>query len=131
MKNYEYAGKWYDKILNSFPFLLDTDWIKSIGVAIGFKENDKWVWKPRITGNTSLYYNAVLFVRFSIPFDIRLQIRWAGRDRTKREYFQGGLGWKLNGRFAPTFRFPSDESSAAGDKYPNSDQSGGWDYGTK
>lgn len=129
-----YNGEWwfgrlYDKFNNAIA--IDDTRVKSIGFAWGFKENGKWNWIPCKTGNKSLYYNAMLFVRFSLPFDFRLQIRWAGKDPYKREYFQCGIGWKLNGRFAITFRFPTDESSSEGAKFANVGQSWGWEYGTK
>lgn len=105
------------------------EWVKSIGIVWGFKENDKWCFKPRITGQDSLYFNGVIFLRFSLPFDIRLGIRWSGRT-DRASLWQGGLGFKLNGRFAPTFRVQSDDSAAAGTSSPNYFDGVGWNYGS-
>ena len=62
MKHLEYFNHWYDRILNSFPFCLDDSKIKTIGIAWLFKEQGKWNFTPRITGDAQ-YYNAVFFVR--------------------------------------------------------------------
>lgn len=124
-----WLGRLYDDLNNAIA--IDDTLVKSIGFAWGFQESGKWRWVPRITGNRSQYYNAILFVRVSFPFDLRLQIRWAGKDPTKREYFQCGLGWKMNGRFAITCRVPTDENSSRGAKFPNIGQAWGWEYGTK
>ena len=70
MKHLEYFNHWYDKIFNSFPFLLDDSKIKTIGIAWLFKEQGKWNFTPCITSNEAQYYNAVFFVRtnFSAVF---------------------------------------------------------------
>lgn len=108
---------------------IDSDWIKSFGVAWLFKENDRWVFKPRITGNKSLFYNAVFFLRLSLPLGIFVGFRWSA-STTKKALFQTGIGWKLNGRFAILFRVQSDETSAAGVTGPNTGQATGFNYGT-
>jgi hypothetical protein len=105
------------------------EWIKSIGIAWGFQEQGKWNFVPRITGNDGLYFNALFFLRLSLPFDIRLGIRWSD-SMTKRALFQCGIGFKLNGRFAITFRFQSDVSAAAGTNSPNYGHAQGFEYGT-
>lgn len=79
----------------------------------------------------SLYYNAALFVRVNLPFGIFIGVRWAGKDPQRKESFQCGLGHKLNGVFAFTFRIQSDASQAAGTYGPNHGQVQGWWYGTK
>ena len=108
---------------------IDSDLVKSIGIAWLFKENGKWAFTPRITGNTSLFYNAVFFVRLSLPLGIFASFRWS--DSTiKKALFQTGIGWKLNGRLAILFRVQSDKTSAAGVTGPNLGQSGGFEYGT-
>lgn len=72
----------------------------------------------------SLYYNGVVFLRISAPFDFRLQVRvWP------TWLFQCGLGWKGNGRFAPTLRFQTDASAAVGMDGPNYGQASGFQYG--
>jgi len=79
----------------------------------------------------SLYYNAALFFRFNFPFGFFLGIRWAGKDPSKREFFQTGIGYKLNGTFALTVRFQSDDSAGRGTNGPNSGQARGWEAGEK
>ena len=108
---------------------IDEDWVRSVGVAWLFKEGGRWKFTPRITGNTSLFYNAVFFVRLSLPFGVFWSIRWSGSS-AKKALWQAGIGWKLNGRLAVLFRFQSDASSAAGVTGPNVGQSGGFEYGT-
>ena len=65
MKHLEYFNHWYDKILNSFPFLLDDSEIKTIGIAWIFRENNHWNVTPRITGDAQ-YYNAMFFIRTNL-----------------------------------------------------------------
>ena len=67
-------------------------------------------------------------VRLSLPFDVRFGIRWSGSS-TAKAILQTGIGFKGNGRFAPTFRIQSDDSSAAGYNSPNPGQARGWEYG--
>lgn len=62
-------------------------------------------------------HEGALFLQIRLPFWMGIQIR----PFTKR-YFQCGLGFKGNGRFAVLFRFQTDESSAAGMDYPNYNQ---------
>ena len=118
---------WWQWMLGNF-LVVPVEWLKSIGIVWGFKENDKWCFKPRITGEGSLYFNGILFLRLSLPFDVRFGLRWSGSS-TKAALFQTGLGFKLNGRFAPTVRVQSDGSSAAGTYSPNPGQAQGWNYG--
>jgi len=108
---------------------IDSDYIKSFGIAWLFKENGKWNFIPRKTENVALFYNAILFLRFSLPFGVFASIRWSGSTVTKA-LFQCGMGWKLNGRLAILFRFQSDASSAAGVTGPNFGQAQGFEYGT-
>jgi hypothetical protein len=110
---------------NQFPILIDTDYIRSIGIAWIFKEEGNWKFSPRLTGLQSLFYNAQFFWRLSLPFGL-----FFGMRLTKTRLFQCGVGWKLNGRLALLFRFQTDASAAAGVTGPNYGQSGGWDYGT-
>jgi hypothetical protein len=111
--------------LNKWPLLLDTDSIKSIGIAWIFKEKDKWNFTPRITENKSLFYNALFFIRVAFPFGVFFHLRF-----TNQYLFQTGIGWKLNGRFAILFRVQTDASAAAGTSGPNYGQSIGYNYGT-
>ena len=113
------------------------EWIESRAFAWGFQRQSVWDWKPVVTGNNSLYFNGLLFIRLSFPFDIRFGTRWSGRTtaislfgKNLPTLFQCGLGWKLNGRFAPTFRFQSDKSAMAGTNSPNYLNGIGWEYGS-
>jgi hypothetical protein len=85
-----------------------------------------WYMPKFSTHGDSLFYNAPIFIRVMWPF-VGIMIRWSGSS-TKRAYFQCGIGWKLNGRFAPIFRFQSDPSAAIGMDAPNPDQGFGWAY---
>ena len=118
-----------DDLLNKWPFLIDTNSVKSIGIAWLFKEFGKWCAIPRLTGNESLFYNAVFFVRLGLPFLFCASIRWSGSS-TSRAMFQFAIGWKLNGRLALSIRIQSDASSAAGSSGPNYGQATGFNYGT-
>lgn len=108
---------------------IDSDHVKSLGIAWLFKEDGRWNLIPRITGNTSLFYNAIFFLRLSLPFGIFASLRWSP-STTARSLFQAGLGWKLNGRLALLFRIQSDATSAQGVTGPNLGQATGFDYGT-
>ena len=108
---------------------IDSDWVRSVGVAWLFKDGGRWKFAPRITGNTSLFYNAVFFLRLSLPFGVFWSIRGSGSS-AKKALWQAGIGWQLNGRLAVLLRFQSDKSSATGVTGPNFGQSGGFEYGT-
>ena len=103
--------------------------IKSIGIAWLFKENGAWVFTPRVTGEQSLFFNAVFFLRLSLPFGVFASFRWSS-STTKRALFQTGIGWKLNGRIGLPFRFQSDTSSAAGVTGANLGQAQAFSYGS-
>lgn len=118
-----------DDLLNQWPFLIDTDSVKSVGIAWLFKENGEWNFLPRLTENKSLFYNAVLFMRLSIPMGLFIAVRWSP-STTAKALFQAGIGWKLNGRIALLFRIQSDATSAAGSSGPNYGQATGFEYGT-
>ena len=104
---------------------IDSDWVRSVGIAWLFKEDGKWIFMPRITGNTSLFYNGVLFIRLCLPFGLFFHFR-----PVRNQLFQTGVGWALNGRLKLLFRIQSDESAAAGVTGPNYGQATGFDYGT-
>lgn len=107
---------------------IDGKYIKSIGIAWLFKEGGKWVFMPRITGEQSLFFNSVFFLRLSLPFGIFASVRWS-EAFDKKSLFQAGIGWKLNGRLAVLLRIQSDKTSAAGVTGPNVGQSRGFYYG--
>lgn len=137
-------------LLNQWPLLLDTGSIGSIAGAWLFREDGRWHFMPRITGEQSLFYNAVFFVRYAncapalvaqalaafitgwwwlLLFGVFASVRWSSSE-TAKALLQVGAGWKLNGRIAVLFRVQSDESSAAGSSGPNYGQARGFDYGT-
>lgn len=116
-------------LLNQWPLLIDTDSVRSLGVAWLFKEGGRWCFLPRITGDVSLFYNAVFFLRLSVPFGAFASLRWSASS-TARALLQLGAGWKLNGRIALLLRIQSDATSAAGASGPNYGQATGFNYGT-
>lgn len=133
---------------------IDTAWVRSIAIAWLFKEGGHWCFKPRLCGDTSLFYNAVFFLRLSIPLGIFASVRWRAATGSKA-LIQASFGWKLIGRLAvgplfwlapylwfyglhswgllallPAIRVQSDASSAAGATGPNLGQATGFDFGT-
>lgn len=77
---------------------IDSDSVFSLfAVAWGFKEDGKWCWTPRSCEDKSLFYNAMLFLRVTVPFGIFWQVRWSGSD-SEKAFANGSLGCKLNGR---------------------------------
>ena len=108
---------------------IDDKYIKSIGIAWLFKEGGKWKFVPRVTGQQSLFFNAVFFLRLSLPFGVFFSFRWSASS-VKKALLQTGIGWKLNGRLAVLLRIQSDISSAKGVTGPNVNQSVGFSYGS-
>ena len=115
---------------------IDSDLIKSFGIAWLFKD-PAWDFKSLLTGNDSLFYNAVFFLRLTfigfIPAGIFFSIRWAkigpvlgGKPRS---FLQAGIGYKLNGRFGLLLRMQNDISSASGVTGPNFGQAQGFNFG--
>lgn len=155
MKTLERAdGNWLDRLLNLWPFCLHVESIRSIAVAVGVKEGGEWCWWPRWQGNKSLFYNAVFFIRLSLPLGIFWSVRWSESDSAKA-LLQSSFGWKLNGRITfgvawalgiPlayffgwswwyllglfAYRIQSDASSAKGTSGPNLGQATGFNPGT-
>lgn len=107
---------------------IDSDSVRSVGIAWGFKDGASWCWMPRFTGNDSLYYNALLFVRLSLPAGLFASVRWSASS-TSKALLQIGAGWKLNGRLAILVRIQSDAASAAGSTGPNLGQATGFEFG--
>ncbi len=103
---------------------IDSDSVRSIGLAWLFKEAGRWRFKPRITGNGALFYNALFFWRVSLPFGAFFHMRLS-----KTRLFQCGVGWTLNGRLTVTLRVQTDASAAKGVTGPNYGQATGFDYG--
>lgn len=153
-------GSWFDQLLNCWPFCIDQDSIHTVAVAWLFKESGRWVFRPRLCGDDSLFYNAVFFLRLSLPFGIFWSVRWA--ENWRRSFLQASLGWKGNGRLTMgilwlltlpiaylwylwygwsnwlllallglfAIRLQSDTSAAAGVSGPNLGQSTGFFFGT-
>ena len=130
MKHLETFNHWYDKLLNNWPFLIDDTSVESLGIAWGFKENGKWVFTPRLTGNAHQFFNAIFFIRVVFPLGLFIQIRWSDKP-TGKQFIQLGLGYKNTGRFAILCRVQSDASSAVGyhPGLPNNGQAQGFEYG--
>lgn len=123
-----------DDLLNQWPFLIDTESIRSVGVAWLFKEDGEWRFLPRITEDRSLFYNAIFFVRFGLPFLVAFSFRWSADGwmifGKARALFQFCIGWKLNGRISLNARIQNDATSAEGVTGPNYGQATGFNYGT-
>ena len=122
---------WYLGNLLTF----DEDWMRSQGIAWLFKEIGKWRFLPRLTGDQSLFYNAVLYAKvvtlfWVLPVGVFASFRWSS-STDKKAYVQFGVGFKGNGRFAILLRIQSDETSARGVTGPNYGQALGFEYGTK
>ena len=114
---YHHGGNWFDQLNNAIA--VDVDSVRSVAVAV----DAEGVYLP---GKASNFYNGFAFLRLTWPPGIFLHLK-ARRDRRT----QIGLGWKVNGRFAPTLRlWQSDESAAAGVHGPNLGQAAGWERGT-
>jgi hypothetical protein len=113
-----YRGDWRDKLLNSFPLLLDTDYIGTLAFAWDAEG-------PYAPEDYSLFYNGFFMVRLNFPFGIFLHIKPVRGSR-----FQMGVGWKLNGRFGLILRWQTDTSAAAGTHGPNVGQASAWSRGT-
>lgn len=126
MKTYEYnhGNDWRDRLLNSWPFLIDSDCVHTLFRA-GICKHEKWVPWILFDNGTSLFYNGLVFIRVSMPFWIGIHIRFGER------FLQAGLGWKLNGRFGAIFRVQTDESAAEGTHGPNYGQAKGYECGPK
>jgi hypothetical protein len=126
MKVYESFNHWYDKILNSWPFLIDSESVHTTAIAWLFTEQGKWNFMPRLVKENWQYVNAIFSVRFGLPFACFVQIRWS-----KTRIVQFGAGWKQSGRIAVHCRFQTDASAAAGYHVgmTNTDQAQGFEYG--
>lgn len=118
-----------EALLNKWPFLIRKSSISTFAVAWLFKEGGKWVFKPRVCGSVSLFYNAVFFLRINWPIGIFVGLRWSA-STDGAALFQRGIGYKLNGRLCFITRIQSDESAAKGVSGPNLGQATGFDFGT-
>ena len=107
----------------------------AIGYRVAAKDNRGAGWGARLwlgrVVDESLFYNGAIFIRIMLPFFVSLQIRWAGSDPSKNEFFQTYIGWKLNGALSAVFRVQSDGSAAKGFTSPNPGQAQGWFDGSK
>lgn len=104
---------------------IDSDMLRSVGIAWLFIECGRWRFVPRITGNVGLFYNSIILIQLAWPFGVF----WSPSS-TANALWPAGIGWKLNGRLANLFRVQSEASSAAGATDPNVGQPTGFEYGT-
>lgn len=128
-----YGNNWLDKLLNAWPFCLDTERIKPV-LEVEYGANKETADRPDFknlefrTGadctTRSLFRNGLIYVRLLRPFGVFMHVRWCGACR--RAFLQAGLGWKLNGRFAVLFRVQSDASAEKGTSGPNLGQAHGF-----
>lgn len=154
-REYNHNGNLLDRLLNSWPFLVDTDQVKTLFAFAYCKEANVWCW---YRDDKSLFNNGTVFVRYTLSpvtstlwtvgaflgvlfsawwmllltFGLFVHLSW--RETGNRRYIQFGWGHKLNGRTGALFRIPkNDEQSSKGahENAPNSDQSSGWSCGTK
>lgn len=150
-----HGGDWRDRLLNSWPFLIDTEQVKTLFAFAFCRSTFGWTW---IYGDLdrSLFMNGTFFVRYTLSpitpifwtvgtflavmfnawwflaFIYGLFVHFSWRETGNRRYIQTGLGHKLNGRIGVLFRIPkNDESSAKGSHGPNHGQASGWTCGTK
>src|SRR3990167_31613 len=80
-----HGGNWLDRLLNSWPVLLDNDSIGTVAAAW----DAQGVHAPEAS---SLFYNGYVFPRLTFPFGSGLHVK-----PVRNAPFQCGGGWKLNG----------------------------------
>jgi hypothetical protein len=146
---------WLDRLLNNWPFLVDSEQVKTLFAFAYCKEGKEWRW---YRDDTSLFNNGTVFVRYTVSpvtsifwgigaflavvfsawwlllFTFGLFVHLSWRETGDRRYIQLGWGHKLNGRVGTPFRIPkNDEQSAKGahESAPNSGQASKWQCGTK
>lgn len=133
-----HGNNWLDKLLNHWPFVIDTDNIISGGIGFISTETTqsyllgivkKWNFARIVGNNGHLFMNAMIFIRICfwtvIPIGIFLHLRMS-----KTRLLQIGLGIKNNtGRIGLIFRFQTDASAARGSVQANPDQTGGFEWG--
>ena len=138
-----YGNNWLDKLLNSWPFLLDTDEVYTSFAFAYCKKSGEIV---RLTNlntdmSTSLFQNGTVFVRWTVTpltFVMLLAgmlLSWFGpwwlmpvsillltygsfvhvswKETGDRRYLQAGFGHKLNGRIGVLLRVPKNDDQAA------------------
>jgi hypothetical protein len=133
LETFNANSSFYTKLTNNAFFCIDDELVQSLGIAIGFKLNNEWAWVPKFSRNERNFMNAIFFLKFSFPFGIFMQIRWSDNPSHRRQFWQGGIGWKKNGRFGILCRVQNDNSAAIGYHVglPNTDQAQGFNYGGK
>lgn len=88
-----------------------------------------WLLALQVLADYAEYIWYLLFLKV-VPFGLFWGIRWSDNPERKRQFHQGGVGWKLNGRPGFLFRFSSDKAAAKGTTGPNYGQAQGFEYGT-
>ena len=153
-----YGNDWRDKLLNSWPLLLDTEEVYTAFAFAYCRKSGEIVHLTNLNTDmsTSLFQNGTVFVRWTvtlltpifwfsglafglifswwffvlITYGFFVHVSW--KETGNKRYFQGGFGHKLNGRIGLPFRVPkNDEQSAKGVNGPNHGQAKGWECGTK
>lgn len=155
-REYNHNGNFIDRLLNSWPFLVDTEEVNTLFALAYCKESNTFRWMK--CDDRSLFNNGTVFVRYTVSpvtsifwgigaflavlfsawwlllftFGLFVHLSWV--ETGNRRYIQFGLGHKLNGRTGLLCRVPkSDEQSSKGahENAPNSNQAANWDCGTK
>ena len=153
-----YGNNWIDKLLNSCPFLLDTEEVYTSFAFAYCKKSGEIV---RLTNlntdmSASLFQNGTVFVRWTVTpltpsfllaglalglifswwffvlltYGLFVHVSW--KETGDRRYLQTGFGHKLNGRMGLLLRVPeNDEKAAKGTNGPNLGQAKGWECGQK
>lgn len=146
-------NNWLDRLLNLWPFLVDTDHVRTLFAFAHCKAGGVWRW---YRDDTSLFNNGTVFVRYTVTpvtpifwtvgaflavlfsawwlllftFGLFAHLSW--REIGNRRYIELGWGHKLNGRVGTPFRIPKNDAQAAkGTNGPNYGQASNWDCGTK
>jgi hypothetical protein len=153
---YNHNNDWRDKLLNSWPFLVDSDEVNTLFAFAYCKESNAFRWMQ--CDDRSLFNNGTLFVRYTFSpltnavwfgatvamlmlspwfllaflYGLCFHVSWS--ETGNRRYLQAGFLHKLNGRIGLIFRVPkNDEKSSRGahENAPNSGQGKNWECGTK
>lgn len=154
---YNYGGDWRDKLLNSWPWCVDSYEVDTLFAFAFCKSTFGWT---SLSGelSQSLFYNGTFFARYTLSpltdmvwlgavitallfspwfllaflYGLCFQISW--KETGNRRYLQAGFLHKLNGRLGLLFRVPKNDaqsSKGAHENAPNSGQATGWFCGTK
>lgn len=156
-REYHHNGNWLDQVLNSWPFLVDSDYVQTLFAFAYCKRTSGWMLMSGTLGQ-SLFWNGTVFMRYTVTpvtpifwgigtllavlfsawwlllFTFGLFVHLSWRETGNRRYIQFGWGHKLNGRAGLLCRIPKNDaqsSKGAHENAPNSNQETGWSCGTK